>query len=230
MDIPRSLRNLLRRSPGWNASGVLELKPKWSDLKLAARDAGAMAGIYALGLRCGIQYDHGASRIIYIGSSESLTSRLTQHRSKSNNEVIELVRQHFSANLLGAFWLFPGSSTAALRMLEAESLWSFEHILGTVPVANLDIPETELGGRYTGFLRVSPCDALGAPLSLDQFAARVGRILDRSEKSPIGNPGSVSVSFGLTFDGRLGQLNVYRAARLMTPKKSSSVSDVRSKT
>jgi len=178
--VPQTLLSLLAKSPSWDGSGVIRLTPRWATLEDVANQVGDQTAIYALGVQCGIAYDGGVSRVIYIGSAEKLHERITQHLATPHNRIIELSQERFSEPLLGCYWIFPELTTEWLRTIEGETLWAFEYALGTLPVGNLTMPGSRLFG-YNGLIEIAACENIPNPLTLDQLAHRFDCVLEREE-------------------------------------------------
>jgi hypothetical protein len=171
-EVPPKLQELLALCPLWNGSGTIQLTANWKSLRDITKQAPTETGIYALGLPFSLCYPAGCSSIIYIGSSEVLCNRLTQYLTTSHNEIIELLKDTFP-ELIASFWLFPKLPTKWLRTIEGETLWSFEHNFGTVPIANLDIPESKLRDGYSGLVTIPSCKQTKDSLTLAQLAERL---------------------------------------------------------
>ena len=105
--IPETLRSMLAMSRAWDDPGVLRLTPRWTTLQDLTNQVGRLCGVYVLGLPCGVSYDGGASRIIYIGSTEPLHERLTKHLARPHRDCITIVEEAASEPLLGCYWPFP---------------------------------------------------------------------------------------------------------------------------
>ena len=131
---------------------------------------------------------------------------------------------NFVDGLFASSWPIPNLSRRWLRGLEGEALWDFGRSFGTVPICNLDIPVSAVSDFCEGRARVLSCPGLEHPLTLEQLAKRLNRVLAISESSPIGNPSEVVISFGFVRDksGNLtfGQTDRYKSARLLTSEEA----------
>ncbi|MCX7424661.1 MAG: hypothetical protein NTW96_03385 [Planctomycetia bacterium] len=100
--------------------------------------------------------------------------------------------------------------------MEGEALWAFEHRFGTVPLANLDIPESKLGDGYSNLVSITCCDGSSESLTIDDLAARLGRAARVEEATPIINPNAgATITLGADTNGTLSVLGRYRAVRLV---------------
>jgi hypothetical protein len=223
-DLPATVRSTLSECDSWTESGLLEFNPKWKPISDAKRLAPATSGIYALGLPCGLSYPNADSRIVYIGSSIHLRRRLAAHCTRPQNEVIKLLLESFPGELLATLWPISNLSNRWLREFEGEALWEFERSFGTTPFCNLDIPVSTASDYCIDCVRVMPCDSLKTPLTLEQLAERLNRVLVISEASPIGDPNEVVVMYRIVRNesGKLmvGQANLYNAVRLLTREEA----------
>jgi hypothetical protein len=214
-DTHAALRKLLAGCPLWDESQTIRLAADWKPLREAAKEAPTGTGLYALGLPIPLKYPAGCSSIVCIGSSEVLANRLASHANESHNDVIRLLKGAFPSDLLASYWILPKLPTAWLRTIEGETLWSFEHDFGTVPIANLDIPESKLREGYSGVVSVTPCPQSADSLPLERLAEKLGCVLRIQETNPTGNPGVLSISFGTDEHGNFAVLGRYKAARLI---------------
>lgn len=176
----------MRSCPYWDGSGVIHLVPNWKPLQEAALAAPCESGLYALGIWRGIRYDGGISRIVYIGSSNSLQRRLAQHKlSPHNYEIAELLRV-YTEGLWAASWPIPLVERDWLYGVEGEALCVFERAFGTVPVANTGIPDVPFAIDCRGLVRIDSCTDAPDPVPLDQLADRLPSVRVRKRFRPGG--------------------------------------------
>jgi len=225
-ELPQNVQTTLSSCEWWRETGILELIPTWRPLSEVRKNVPKSPGIYALGLSCGLSYPKAHSRIVYIGSSDELSKRLAQHYSHPQNEAIELLMNSSAEGMLASAWPIKRLSRRWLRGFEGETLWEFERSFGTVPICNLDIPVSAASDYCDGRVLVLPCEGLENPVSLEQLAERLDRIVEVSAESPIGNPNEVVVSFGFVRDESgnvtIGQTDRYNAVRFLTAEEVAS--------
>lgn len=182
------------------------------------RSLGSVAGVYAIGLTQTLRYEAANSFVIYVGSSKDLKKRLASHYSTPQNEIIKLCSTEFEKRLQFAIWPFEELSGKWLRSIEGELLWAFESRFGTVPIANLDIPETVFGDGRFGLAEADLQTDEPSSLGLQGLAERFGRHLSIEELHPIGNPKDVTITFSIDETGKLTTPGKYRAARFLSPE------------
>ncbi len=216
--IPAKLRKLLDATSQWKGCDRLTFKPNWSPFeKSTLKSLAPVAGVYAIGLTRSLRYEAGDSFVIYVGSSKNLSNRLATHHSSPLNEIIRLCSNEFEKRFQVATWPFEGLSGKWLRSIEGELLWAFESRFGTVPIANLDIPETVFGAGRFGLAKADLQAAGPSSLGLRELARRFGREWRIEELHPIGNPKEVSITFSFDEVGKLSTPGKYRAVRFLDP-------------
>ncbi len=219
-DLTPQTQAKLERASAWQSPGVLTLAPNWVPLHTATKSAPALTGLYALGLPRGLRYDKGHTRIVYIGSAKDLGKRLGTHSRTPQNDVIRRLQGTFPDKPLATWWAIPGLSRKWLLGFEGESLWTFDRTFGTVPIGNLDIPESPVSEGCEGLVVLTPCTDLDDAPTLNEYAKLIGRILVRENKAPIGDPSQVTMSFRLSDKGELRcGPEEYTAARFYSPEE-----------
>ncbi|MCH8150881.1 MAG: hypothetical protein IH830_00725 [Planctomycetes bacterium] len=213
-------RAKLEGASAWENPGRLKLTPNWVPLHKAKKSAPALTGLYALGLPRGLRYDKGQTRIVYIGSAKDLCKRLGTHSRTPPNDVIGRLQATFTDKPLATWWAIPALSRKWLLGFEGQSLWAFERTFGTVPIGNLDIPESTVSERCEGLVVFTPCTALDDAPALEEYAKLIGSILVREKKTPIGDPSQITMSLRLSDRGELicGP-EEYTAARFYSPEE-----------
>lgn len=89
------------------------------------------SGVYEFSLRASLQpYPHGASRVVYIGATKSLKSRLSAYLQGNGHSRV--LRDLISSDGLNVRW----THTPKPRVLEARLLHGFEAAYGALPFAN----------------------------------------------------------------------------------------------
>ena len=179
------VKEALSESSAWDKKGFLRIEAeKWLPLEAASEESPEESGLYALGLSQGLSYDKAVSRIVYLGSAKNLRKRLSTHKTKPHNNVMELLRQNFPDRIRAAWWAIPAFDRKFLYGIEGEALSTFEQRFGVLPICNLDVPEFFEGGEYCrDLVRIIPCE-VKTPLFLDELAHQVGRVLVRKELEP----------------------------------------------
>lgn len=220
--LPARILSILKGASAWESRGYLNLSPSWLPMKTGRKQAPPQGGLYALGLPSGLEYDKGPSRIVYLGSSQKLAKRLAQHARCPRNEVMGWVQDTVSEDLSAAWWAIPDLPRNWLRALEGEALWAFDQNLGTVPIGNLDIPESPFSDQCKGLVKIARCADLENPLSLDALAEKLNRVCIREKFLPIGDPQELVITFSFV-EQRDGETafrvnRYYNAARFHLPQ------------
>jgi hypothetical protein len=219
-DLTPQTRAKLERAAAWKSPGRLTLAPNWVPLHTASKAAPALAGLYALGLPRGLRYDKGQTRIVYIGSAKDLRKRLGTHSRTPQNDVIRQLQDTFRDRLLATWWAIPGLSRRWLLGFEGQSLWAFERAFGTVPIGNLDIPESSVSEQCEGLVVLTPCTDLDDAPALEEYAKLIGCTLILEKKTPIGDPSQVSIVFRFSDTGEFTcGAQEYTAARFYSPEE-----------
>lgn len=219
-DLTPQTRARIERASAWQSTGHLALVPKWMPLDIARRTAPTLTGLYALGFPRGLRYDKGQTRIVYIGSTKNLRKRLSTHARTPQNDVVRQLQCAFPEELLASWWPIPGLSRKWLLGFEGQSLWAFEHMFGTVPIGNLDIPESPVLEHCADLVLFTPCTCLDDAPTLEEYAKLIGRTLVREKKVPNGDPSEVSLLVRVSDTGRLiWGSDKYTAARFYSPEE-----------
>ena len=186
--IIENVKEALSRSPARDKKGVLQIQSgEWLPLRIAVKQSPQEPGIYALGLSQGIRYDNAASRIVYLGSASDLRKRFAQHAEKPHNQIIELLFKNFPDDIRGAWWAIPGFDRDFLYGIEGEAIQTFERRFGVLPIGNLSIPEFFEGQEYcSGLVDIVACD-VACPMTLEELARHLDRVLFRTEVAPAGS-------------------------------------------
>ena len=132
------------------------------------------AGLYAIGFKLGVKYDLAASRIVYVGSTLDLRSRVRTHDNRSHNSDLEFLKQLYPRGLLVTFHALPGLSAQWLSALEDATLQEARRTFGAYPICNrarIDSPHVEC---CAGLVRIVPCEGLPAARSVAKLGNELG--------------------------------------------------------
>lgn len=233
--VPSEVRETLGSSPVWQESGYLRLRPNWLPLKAATKEAPLEAGIYALGLSRGLQYDKGPSRTIYLGSSTRISKRLKHHSACSHNSLIRQLKATFPDDIVAAWWALPGMPKRWLLAIEGAAIRRFDCALGTVPICNFDFPLLEELEACEELVQIVPCHDLEHAPTLDQFARALGCVCERTTAHASGDPTRdyFSVDFELLDNGSVevsaeGEFRLARflSADMLAARRAAEVEDL----
>lgn len=179
---------LVTASPAWNAvtpEAYLELggeSTKWLRFENARKGIPTCAGLYAFGLTFGLRYDKGISRIVYIGSAQNLRNRLLTHVRDSHNPLINELLCRFPSQIVVSWFTIPNLPKKWLQAFEGESLLTFEKTFGVFPVYNKADPGSMYEAYCENMTRIRPCENLGSPLTFEELAKRLGRVVKRDRR------------------------------------------------
>ena len=145
----------------------------WHELE-SGRTAPAEAGLYLIGFKVGVQYEQAASRIIYVGSTVNLRTRLKTYSDNSHNSEINLLSQRYPGGLTATWIVLPGLPIEWLRALEDATLQAAFRKFGSYPACNrgrIDSPHVD---RLMKLIEIAPCDGLLCPQSLTLLGKQLG--------------------------------------------------------
>ncbi|HWB11546.1 MAG TPA: hypothetical protein VG826_20110 [Pirellulales bacterium] len=146
----------------------------WAPLRNVADKAAAVPGVYAIGLFLGVEYDSAVSRIIYLGSTRNLRTRLLGHNACSHNCYIEMLKQRYAGGLVAVAIPMPGMPAEWLLAIEDAALAAFNERFGRYPICNMSTIESPLAPALAGLIRFSPCVGVPFPLTLDTLSFQLG--------------------------------------------------------
>lgn len=173
VELPPDITKII--GPATKANGYIDFgADTWAALRNVADKAAAVAGVYAIGLFLGVQYDSAVSRIIYLGSTRNLRTRLLGHNACSHNCYIEMLKQRYAGGLVAVAIPMPGMPAKWLLGIEDAALVAFNERFGRYPICNISSIESTLAPALTGLIRFSPCVGLPLPLTLDTLSAQLG--------------------------------------------------------
>jgi hypothetical protein len=170
--IPDNVNQVISRAA---PDGILRFGGKvsaWHDLD-AWKDAATEAGLYLIGFKVGVQYERATSRIIYVGSTGNLRTRLKTYSDYSHNADINLLSHRYPGGLLATWVVLPGLSGKWLKAIEDATLQAFRKF-GSYPACNrgrIDSPHVD---AFANLIEIMPCDGLLCPQSLTQLGEQLG--------------------------------------------------------
>jgi hypothetical protein len=149
----------------------------WLPLATAWRTATEDAGVYAIGLKLGVHYSRGLSRIVYIGSTVNLKKRFQQQNRQPHSRYVDRLQKRYPGGLLVSYNALPTLPVDWLRGLEDAALQVMKESFGGYPACN----EAAIWSKHVETCRpivdVLPCDGLPFPLTLETLEKQgcVGR-------------------------------------------------------
>lgn len=133
------------------------------------RSLGNEEAIYVLGLRLGVQYHRMTSKIIYIGSTASLSARIRSYAYGGHNHRLDLLRRRFPGGLECAFYPLPQFDATWRRAIEDAALQAAFEALGCYPLCNMAPIDSKLRDVFRGIVSISACEALPFPQSISSL-------------------------------------------------------------
>lgn len=188
-------------------SGRLQISDKpseWLNPEQILDEVPSERGIYCIGLRFGVTYDYGTSRIVYIGESSNLRRRLSGHRNDSNSEMINALSEKFPDDLVVMPIPIPTIKPRFRRGIEFDAICEFERKFGLIPlgIRGGNDPETLIQHACRDLIAFEDAERIDAPMPIEDLASSVGRHVERVERvlNPYGidMPQVAVIEFGAT--------------------------------
>ncbi|MEX0677099.1 MAG: hypothetical protein WD063_08495 [Pirellulales bacterium] len=171
-NVPDEVTQIIARAV--SPKGALRFGGSYSTWHELGQAAPAVAGLYLIGFKVGVQYAQAASRILYVGSTVNLRTRLKAYSDYSHNAEINLLNQRYPGGLLATWIALPGMPVKWLRAIEDATLQAAFLQFGNYPACNrgrIDSPHVD---SFANLIQISPCDGLLCPYSLAQLGKQVG--------------------------------------------------------
>lgn len=124
------------------------------------------AGVYAIGLKLGVQYERMTSRIIYFGSTAKLRNRISSYSDGGHNWHLRRLAQRYPGGLVASFHALPGFELKWRRVIEDAAMQVARVQFGCFPVCNVDAIESTYRSTFCELVRVEACEGLSFPQSV----------------------------------------------------------------